>query len=205
MNVLNVLNVLNAFFLWKSVKFEKSCIFLFRFAKLFVIVGEMTPKEFEHKVKEMRTQALNAARGFGLPMEEAEDVAQDVMLRLWAIHERIGVQDPVGWLARIAAKHACIDWFRGRHQAKDFEQSEADVGGLTPHDALEYQELEKWLLRQIEQLPTTCGIVLRMRQLEHREVEEIATLLGITKPTVSTLLSRARHQLLEQLKRRNQE
>ena len=41
----------------------------------------MTPKEFEDKVKEMRTQALRAALSFGFPMEEAEDVAQDVIFK----------------------------------------------------------------------------------------------------------------------------
>ena len=73
------------------------------------------------------------------------------------------------------------------------------------HDRLEYKELEEWLFRRIDQLPSTCGIILKMRQLEHRELDEIATLLGISKSSVSTLLSRARHQLLEQLKRRNKE
>ena len=82
-------------------------------------ISEMAPKEFEHKVKEMRTQALSAALGFGFPMAEAEDVAQDVMLRLWAIHERIGAEDPVGWLAKTAARHACIDRLRATHPEDD--------------------------------------------------------------------------------------
>ena len=41
----------------------------------------MTPKEFEDKVKEMRTQALRAALSFGFPMEEAEDMAQDEIFK----------------------------------------------------------------------------------------------------------------------------
>lgn len=168
-------------------------------------IGEMTRKEFEHKVMEMRTQALRVAHGFGFSEEEAKDVAQDVMLRLWAIHERIGEDDPVERLASIAARHACIDNIRSRHKQEDIEQSEVIVKDQNQHDALEYKELEHWLFRQIEQLPDTCGIILKMRQLEHRELSEIATLLGITQSSVSTLLSRARRQLLEQLKKRNQE
>ena len=60
-------------------------------------------------------------------------------------------------------------------------------------------------MRQIEQLPSTNGIILRMRQLEQKELDEIAALLGIQKSSVSTLLSRARHQLLQELKRRNKQ
>jgi RNA polymerase sigma-70 factor (ECF subfamily) len=57
---------------------------------------------------------------------------------------------------------------------------------------------------QIERLPSTSGIILRMRQLEHRELKEIADILGIRQTSVSTLLSRARNELMEKLRRRNQ-
>ena len=106
----------------------------------------MTPKEFEHRVMEMRSQALSAARQFGLSTEEAEDVAQDVMLRLWVMHERIRAKDTAGWLARIAARHACIDRLRMRHRER-FELSEADIERGTPYDALEYKELEQWFFQ----------------------------------------------------------
>lgn len=178
-------------------------MFLFNFVPLIRYISEMTPKEFEHKALLMRSQAMSVAHGFGLPTEEAEDVAQDVMLRLWAMHERIGANDPVERLVSLATQHACIDRLRLHHQEEDIEQSEAIVTEQNQHDALEYKELEEWLFRQIERLPSTCAIILKMRQLEHRELEEIATLLGITQTSVSTLLSRARHQLREELKRRN--
>ena len=134
---------------------------------------------------------------------DAEDVAQDVMLRLWAIHERIGAEDPVGVLARMATRNACIDKLRLMKQEEDFEQSEAGINRVTPSDELEYKELKEWLTRQIELLPPTLGIVLRMRQIERRSVQEISTLLGIGERSVSTLLSRARHQLKEELEKRN--
>ena len=68
---------------------------------------------------------------------------------------------------------------------------------------LEYKELETWLEKRIDSLPSTSGIILRMRQIENRELDEIASILGISKASVSTLLSRARRQLLDELKRRN--
>jgi RNA polymerase sigma-70 factor (ECF subfamily) len=179
------------------------CRFLVDISVVFRFKSEMTPKEFEHKVMEMRSQALSAALVFGFPMEEAEDVAQDVMLRLWAMHERIGAEDPVGVLARTAARHACIDRLRVMHPEEDFEQSEAGIERQTPSDELEYKELKEWLTRQMELLPPTLGIVLRMRQVERRSVQEISVLLGISERSVSTLLSRARHQLKEELEKRN--
>jgi RNA polymerase sigma-70 factor (ECF subfamily) len=73
----------------------------------------------------------------------------------------------------------------------------------TLYDHLEYTELEQWMNEQIDRLPTTSRIVLTMRQLEHRELSEIAGILGIRQTSVSTLLSRARHELMEKLKRRS--
>lgn len=153
----------------------------------------------------MRERALRVAQGFGFLMEEAEDVAQDVLLRLWAMHEKIGAEKSyVERLVSLMTRHACIDHLRMRHPMEDIERSKAIVmENLNQHDVLEYRELEEWIERQIDGLPTTCGIILRMRQMENREVEEIASLLGITRESVSTLLSRARHQLKKELERRN--
>lgn len=176
---------------------------MFNFAPLIRSVNEMTQKEFEQIVVQTRTKALAVARRFGLSTEEAEDVAQDVMLRLWSMHETIGAEDPVDSLASMMARQDCIDRWRLQHQTEDIEQLGTIVTEQNQHDALEYKELEEWLFRQIERLPSTCAIILKMRQLEHRELDEIATLLGITQTSVSTLLSRARHQLREELKRRN--
>ena len=75
---------------------------------------------------------------------------------------------------------------------------------VTPHDRLEYAELEQWIDEQIDSLPSTAGMILRMRQLERRELSEIADILGIQQSSVSTLLSRARSELQNKLLRRNQ-
>jgi RNA polymerase sigma-70 factor (ECF subfamily) len=77
-----------------------------------------------------------------------------------------------------------------------------DEGSL--YDRLEYAELEQWMNDQIDALPNTSRIVLTMRQLERRELSEIADILGIKQTSVSTLLARARNELMNKLKRRNQ-
>jgi RNA polymerase sigma-70 factor (ECF subfamily) len=65
------------------------------------------------------------------------------------------------------------------------------------------KEDEEWLTEKLQQLPTTQRTLIYMRQVERRSHEEIASLLGIEKTSVSTLLARARRTLLEDIKRRN--
>ena len=154
---------------------------------------------------EIRTKAVSIAERFGFAQDDVEDIAQDLMLRLWSLHEQISDAAHLKASVAITTKCVCIDkWRTACHHAK--------IGNTMPlidedtlHDQLEYAELERWLYKQIDALPSTSGIVLKMRQLEHRELSEIAEILGIQQTSVSTLLSRARNELLNKLKRRNQQ
>ena len=164
----------------------------------------MTQEGFTHIANEMRRKSVSIAQGFGYGLEDAEDIAQDVMLKLWCLHEKMDDAARLKASVTIITKQVCIDkWRTTRIQTR--------VGDIMPivdedslYDKLEYAELEQWMKEQIDNLPSTSSIVLRMRQLEHRELSEIAEILDIRQTSVSTLLSRARNELLNKLKRRNQ-
>lgn len=47
----------------------------------------MNQKEFENIAKQLRLRSLAVAHGFSFDTDEAEDVAQDAMLKLWGLHE----------------------------------------------------------------------------------------------------------------------
>lgn len=153
----------------------------------------------------MRTKAMSLAGQFGYSQEDAEDIAQDVMLRLWSLHEQLRDAAHLKASTAITVKRLCIDRWRTTHQHLKIDDAMPIVDEDTLHDQQEYEELEKWLDEQIGSLPSTSGMVLRMRQLEHRELSEIADILGIRQTSVSTLLSRARNELLNKLKRRKQQ
>ena len=165
----------------------------------------MTQEDFKYMANETRRKAVSVAERFGYSQYDAEDIAQDVMLRLWSLHEQFTNAAHLKASASITVRHACIDRWRTTHQHKVIDNAMPITDEDTLYDRLEYAELEQWLEEQIGQLPSTSATVLRMRQLEHREVGEIADILGIRPSSVSTLLSRARNELLNKLKRRNQQ
>ena len=177
---------------------------LFNFCVFFRYINRMTQEEFTHIASEMRANAVSVALKCGVAPADAEDIAQDVMLKLWYLHEKMDDATRMKGLVAITTRHVCIDrWRTARTLAK--------VGSMMPlvdegslYDRLEYAELEQWMNDQIDALPNTSRIVLTMRQLEHRELSEIADILGIKQTSVSTLLARARNELMNKLKRRNQ-
>ena len=174
------------------------------FVRLINVVQEKMDKSaFEQKARTWREKAVSVSLHCGAGKEEAEDIAQDVMLKLWCLHEKICDVVRMNALVSITTKHVCIDRWRTMHIHEDMGKTTPIVDEDTMYDHLEYAELEQWMGKQINFLPTTSRIVLTMRQLEHRELSEIADILGIKQTSVSTLLARARNELMNKLKRRN--
>ena len=162
----------------------------------------MDKTAFEQQARTWRKKALSVSMSYGAGREEAEDIAQEVMLRLWQMHDDLERYDSIEALAALMARHQLINHQRRR---KPEALNEAMIVSLniSPHEQLEMKEDDRWLTKRLEQLPTTQRTLLYMRQVECKTHEEIAQLLGIETTSVSTLLARARRTLLEEIKRRN--
>ena len=157
---------------------------------------------FEQQARSWRQKALAVSRSCGAGREEAEDIAQDVMLRLWQMHDELDHYESVEALSALMARHLLRNHQR-RRQPETLDEAIVISITTNPHDVLEIKEDEQWLSKRLQELPTTQRTLLYMRQVERRTHEEIARLLGIEITSVSTLLARARRTLLEDIKRRN--
>lgn len=101
-------------------------------------------------------------------------------------------------------KHLCIDFFRKRKMisidAQPFDKSPSYYA--LPDVEVENSENEQWLQKRLKALPSNQYQVLYLRQVEKKSSEEIAQIVGITTESVSVLLSRARKQMLQEIKKR---
>ena len=165
---------------------------------------EMNKSAFEHHAGTWRQKAVAVCRSYGAGREEAEDIAQEVMLRLWQMREELDKYPSVEALVTLAARHLLRDHQR-RRTTEGLDEALAVNTGYGPQETLEMKENDEWLTEKLGRLPTTQRTLLYMRQVERRSHEEIARLLGIEKSSVSTLLARARRTLFEEIKRRNKQ
>lgn len=167
----------------------------------------MSEKEFTDMAAELRVAAVRSAVAAGIGVEGAEDVAQDIMLRLWTLRDNISsarhARHARG-LAVVAARNRALDMLRQSHTVSltpgvtiAQPSSAADV-------AIEAEETDAWLQRRLQALPPMQHQVLRLRQIELKDNAEIAAILGIKPASVATLLSKARRQLLADIRKRNQ-
>lgn len=165
----------------------------------------MTDKEFTEIAPSLSSAALHAAQTRGLVVAKAEDVAQDTMMRLWTLRESLNSAEHARALAIIVARHRACDGLRAQATVSlDAMPLGIHLEAATATDrALETTEADAWLQRRLNALPPLQYQVLHLRQVEGKTNGEIAAILAIPTASVATLLSRARHKLLEQIRRRN--
>lgn len=163
----------------------------------------MTEAAFEQVAEKLRDKAMATAKACGMGEMQADDIAQDVMLKLWTIRHELDRYRSLDGVTVVMTRHLITDqWRRSRTVQLPNEANAIVANNATPSERIEEIENDAWLKRRIDQLPIKQRCVLIMRQVEHREYEEIARLLGISTTSARTLIARARKSLLEDFKRR---
>ena len=161
----------------------------------------MDENAFQQMAPGLWQKALQTGLSLGATAEEAEDTAQDVMLRLWQMRHSLHRFRSLEAVCVVMARNMTLN-NRRRQPILSLGPQAEGAGEWRPDRMMEEKEDEEWLERQMSLLPSTQHTILHMRQVEHRTIGDIAALLGIGEPSVRTLLSRARHTLLEEIKRR---
>ena len=152
----------------------------------------------------MRPALLRMATHYTEDTDEAEDVVQETLLKLWFLRDRLSQYRNVEALALVITKHLCINRKRGKHLVTvSLEEGLTIIGEQSPERRLMDEERMQELLKLIATLPDLQQSILKMKHIEGMEVEEIARLTGSTPIAVRTNLSRARKKVREQFMKRN--
>lgn len=163
----------------------------------------MEQREFENIVASIRGKIVGVAQSYDLATENAEDIAQDTLLRLWTMRDDLDRYCSVEALAVSVARHLCVDRLRRKRTIALEARTTIADSHSRPDEELENADNEAWLQQRLSQLPPSEYQVLRMRQVEMKSNQDIAAILGIATSSVATILSRARHRLLSDINKRN--
>lgn len=154
----------------------------------------MTTEIFMDEVKAMRPMLLNVAKSILNSDDEAEDVVQDAMLRLWQLRDE-PVRNIHGF-ARIVVRNLSLNKIRRKPQTVDIGQA-----NLTADDTeTERNEQIDRMMALIDALPTMQQTILRLRHMQDMTMADIASIIGTSEVAVRQSLSRARRSIIEQFK-----
>jgi RNA polymerase sigma-70 factor (ECF subfamily) len=125
----------------------------------------------------------------------AEEIVQDVFLKLWSTRETIGdIEYPAAFVYRMTANRA-KDLLRHREKEIRLQQYlirhfDHPVANDT-QDQFDFRIGEQLLRQAIERLPKQRAVVFKMRHEQGLGYDEIAEQLGISRHTVRNLLNLA--------------
>ncbi len=144
-------------------------------------------------------RVLSLARRMLGDAAEAEDVAQEAMLRLWRIAPdwRPGEAGIATWLYRVAT-NLCLD--RLRRRRTDGEASH-EIPDASPSamERLARDDRAAALHAALADLPDRQSAAIVLRHLEERGNPEVAAILGVSVEAVESLLARGRRALAARL------
>ncbi len=161
----------------------------------------MTASEFDDIAKELRPCLIKVGRDFFNDVDKAEDVAQEVLMRLWVARERIAFADNLRPLAIRMAKNVCISMWRHERYIVTGEYDRERGPTIVVDTEIEDRDNVQLLQHAMEQLTAGEQRLMAMRTEEGMEISHIAAVAGITPRSVSVILSRARKKIIELLKK----
>lgn len=127
---------------------------------------------------------------------EAEDVAQETLLRLWrnAAGLELGEAGVRPWLRRVAA-NLCIDRVRARRNIGLGDEVPEESGPATQLTHLAERELGARVDTALKGLPERQRLALTLFHYEGMSQVEVGEAMGISDEAVESLLARARRAL----------
>ena len=162
----------------------------------------MTQTEFEHLLLQTRDEMMRVAMSFFHNREDAEDVVQEVCMRMLERGWKSG--DNTEALLIKATKNLCVSvWRRQRlqQQTSPFTPPLEGTGEASDAPLLRKEQKEQ-LEQAIAELTPSEQRFIRMKG-EELSIEEIAEQTGVSKRTASTMLWQAKKRLLTFLKINN--
>jgi RNA polymerase sigma factor, sigma-70 family len=159
----------------------------------------MQQEQFKQQVLPLRKKLLQYAQRMLGDVEDAEDVIQEVYLKLWHMRDKLQSYDSIIALSSRITKNLCINKLKIR------DRSQESLEGLIVKDEepepdvrLEQKDNVEHVMKLIDCLPKLQQTILRMRHVDGFEIEEIADLTGSNAEAIRVNLSRARKKVRDQ-------
>jgi RNA polymerase sigma-70 factor (ECF subfamily) len=182
--------------------------------RLMLRVRADEPGAFEELVDRFQHRLLAVMRHLCGNADEAEDLAQEVFLRVYRSRKDYHPQAKFStWLFTIA-NNLASNAFRRKQRRPAIQLEAHDSGPLGPRPAenllldpapgpdhrLDHDELARIVQQALGQLNERQRTAVVLNKFEDMSYQEISDIMGISTKAVKSLLSRARAELRERLK-----
>lgn len=159
----------------------------------------MTTEELEHLTRRLRPKLLGIGRKMFADSTMAEDVAQETLMRLWMMRERIDSDGGAEALAVRIARNVCVSEWRRKQSSPCVAMPLPGKG--RGEDPMAESDNGRILQMAVSRLTPSEQRLYRMRHELEMDLGEIAAVTGIGARSLSAMLSTARRKMLETIKK----
>lgn len=140
-----------------------------------------------------------------LPLQEAEDVVQDVLVAIWQKRDALTFVNDLYAYCLSSVKHKCHDYLRHQVYVREYYRSASHedfdyYSSPSASNLVEFGELQQRVDRAVELLPERCQAIYRKSRDEGMSYKQISEVMTISVNTVETQISVALKKLRQQLK-----
>ncbi len=161
-------------------------------------------ERFERQVNEYQDQVYGFACSMLRDDVTAQDVTQDVFIKLWEHRDEVDHDRALAWLMRVT-RNACIDQLRRRQTRRrtmtvDTESlCRAESQRPRPDTTTEVADFQEHLNDALDQIDEPYRSVVVLREMQDLKYKEIADALEMPLNTVKVYIHRGRKKLRQQL------
>ncbi len=162
------------------------------------------PDAWNELIRRYGRRIYNIAFQFAGNLAEAEDLTQEIFLRLYRNLDRYRGDVPLaGWTLRLS-RNLCVDHYRRtRNERRTVVVSEEvlkhQAGDSDPTERAERNEKLRLVYRCIEEMPAPFAELLMLRDLQGLSYADICAFLDLPEGTMKSRLRRARLDLMRRV------
>jgi RNA polymerase sigma-70 factor (ECF subfamily) len=158
----------------------------------------MNQNEFVNIINPFKDKLFRLAKRMLVSSEEAEDVTQEILVKLWTKKEVLSQYNSLEAFAMTMTKNYCLDQLKSkRAQNLRIVHTNYTDRSAGLQKQLEDQDSLDWVEKVVNELPEQQRLIVQMRDVEQYEFEEIAKILEMNETAVRVALSRARKTIRE--------
>lgn len=151
--------------------------------------------DFRHELLPLKDKMFRLALRITLNRAEAEDVTQDILLRVWEQRESLGELRSLEAYVLTAVRNLALDRVAKTDNANvslDDVQTDAFDSVPRPDEDMEQQESLKRVREIMNGLPEAQRTALQLREIEGHSYRETADIMNVSEANVKVLIFRAR-------------
>ena len=154
---------------------------------------------FQNDVLPLKNKLFRLALRITLNREEAEDVVQDTLIKVWNARDRWQELDSIEAYSLTIARNLSLDRIKKMENQNDSLEEQnterLDENTSTPSERMIQKDKLDIVKRMIDELPEKQRSCIQLRDIEGKAYKDIALILGITEEQVKINIFRARQTI----------